>query len=65
MKILLRHYGSLGDNGSRKEYVDLPGVPVAGDEIHWAERIVLIDKVIWFPGPNEHGPLACLNVREI
>jgi len=65
MRILLDHYGTLVDGSTRKEYVVLPGVPAAGDEIRWQERIIVVDKVIWFPGPNQHGPVACLNVREI
>lgn len=64
MKILLRHLGGMED-GTRKEYVELVGVPSEGDEIHWAERILKVLKVMWFPGPNEFGPVACLYVQEL
>lgn len=68
MKILLRHYGSLSDDGSRKEVVELASVPALGDEIHWPERILKVLKVMWFPEDkktNPHGHVACLNVAEV
>jgi hypothetical protein len=64
VRILLRHLASSSEDGTRTEYVDLPGIPSKGDEIHWADRVIHVHKVVWFPGPNDNGPVACLFVEE-
>ena len=56
MKVLLRHVPS-----TEKEYVELAGVPQAGEEIHWPERILKVHSVKWFP-LSDDGPVACLYV---
>ena len=65
MKILLRHLGGF-DDGSRKEEVELAGVPRRDDEIHWPDRILRVIKVMWFPSEgNPHEHAACLYVETL
>lgn len=60
MKILLRHL-----NSGQKETVELAAVPRAGDEIHWADRILAVHKAMWFDLDDGSEFVACLYVREI
>lgn len=66
MKVLLRH---VWDN-TKKETVELAGMPAKGDEIHWPDRILRVElPPKWFPmtptADNIHGHAACLYVQEI